>query len=43
MDKRVRKCFLRNVIILKFYFVCDIYFKVTLNDYSLISCVAGGL
>ena len=25
------------------FYVCDIYFQVTLNDYSLISCVAGGL
>ena len=43
MDKRVRKCFLRNVTILKFYFVCDICLSVTSNDYILISSVAGGL
>ena len=43
MDKRVRKCFLQNVNILKLFIVCDIYFEVTLDDYSLISFVAGGL
>ena len=36
MDKRVRKCFFkkRHYFVILFY-VCDIYFQVTSNDYQL--------